>query len=334
MKSKLRLLQAGVGHMGGGWINTVQRSEDFELVGLVDVDTRRMAERQAEFGLEELPTYVSIDKALSETKADGFICVASPEAHAPLCIAAVEAGLHVLCEKPLATTMTEARAIVDAAEKAGVSIMVAQGRRHTAVSYTLRRVVADAPYGQPGQVFVSFRHHFHRDSFRDTMEHPLLVDMANHHFDLIRFVLGRDPASTWATSWNTGWSRFEGDSSAVVVFAFDSGLRIVYDATWSTIDVAKTSNQCDWRIECEGGVIAAVDDIVYGAEIGDELTPVAMEEPQFGGTRKLLQEFHDTIQSGSEAGTSGKDNLKTLAMVFAAVEAANTGNKVSNKDII
>lgn len=329
MASKLRVLQAGIGHMGRGWVKNVQNVAEFEFAGWVDVDESRMAERRTEFGLEDLPCYVSLQEALSENKADAFICVAPPEAHASLCIAAAQAGLHILCEKPMASSMDEGRAMVDAAANAGVSLMVAQNRRQSAVAYTLRRVVSEGAYGPPGQVFLTFRQQFGRDSFRDTMEHPLLVDMANHHFDLVRFVLGRDPVRAWGTSWNPRWSQFAGDSSAVVVFAYDDRLRVVYDATWSTVDVAKTSNQCDWRIECDGGVITAVDDIVCAGASGGDLAPVEMEDLRPAGTRRLIEEFRDTILGVAEAGTTGSDNLNTLAMVFGAVEAVNTGSEVS-----
>jgi predicted dehydrogenase len=172
------------------------------------------------------------------------------------------------------------------------------------------------------------------------MEHPLLIDMANHHFDTIRCVLGQEPVGVEAIGWNPGWSRFQGIASAVVVFDYASGLRLVYDGSWHTIDVDMTSNACDWRIECEHGVIACKQEVVYEGKQGNSptgttgipLQPSEMLVMPVQHQAYLLHEFIHAISDSKPPETTGRDNLNTMKMVFGAVEAVNTGKYIKLKD--
>jgi predicted dehydrogenase len=332
----VRLIQVGLGVMGKSWLRLISATPRTETVAWVDADPNCLKALVAEGKAQADHCYVSFEEALAREDAHGVLVATPPELHESVCVAAARAGLHILCEKPLADSMEAAVRAVEAAEQAGVILMVAQNRRHTPFIHTMRQLVQAQKYGRSGQAFVHFHQIFTRASFRDTMAHPLLVDMANHHFDAIRCVFGQEPNSVVGAGWNPPWSRFHGIGSAVLVFDYADGLHVVYEGTWQTIDVAMTANGCDWRIECERGVITCQQEVVFAAaadhsptgSFGVPLQPVEMMPMTLQGGAYLLDEFLDAIGTGRVPETSGRDNLKTLAMVYAAVEAVDTGRRI------
>jgi predicted dehydrogenase len=324
----IKIVQVGLGHMGMAWLNTLSSTQDAEAVAWVDTNPSAFERPIQEGKIQREHCYTSLEKALKEEQADAVLVVTPPELHEQACVQAADAGLHILCEKPLAPTMESARRSVEAAERAGVILQVAQNRRHTDFIHTMRELVREGKYGKPGQVVVTFRHIYTRDSFRDLMEHPLLVDMANHHFDTIRCVLGAEPVGVMGIGWNPYWSRFQGIASAVSVFDYAEGMKVVYVGTWHTIDADKTSNGCDWRIECEKGVFLCENELVYEAPIFGKKIPVAMRKLEHQYAAYLINEFVGAIRGGCQPETTGRDNLSTLSMVFGAVESVNTGNYI------
>ncbi len=184
----MRVIHIALGQMGRAWIRAVGATEEVHSVAYVEPDPIIREARIREDRLDRDRCYATLADALHRVEADGIILAAPPAAHEGICVEAAQAGLHVLCEKPLATTLASARRAVEAAETAGVVLMVAQNRRHAPFVETLRRQVAGDVLGPPGQVFVDSHHTFSLPSFWDSMAHPLLFDMASHHFDMIRYV--------------------------------------------------------------------------------------------------------------------------------------------------
>lgn len=332
----IRLIQVGLGVMGKSWLRTILATPHVETVAWVDADPSCLAALVAGGQAQADHCYTFFEQALTREEAHGVLVATPPEFHEPVCVAAARAGLHVLCEKPLADTLAAARRVVEEAEQAAVILMVAQNRRHTSFIHKMRQLVQSQRYGRPAQAFVHFHQTFTRASFRDHMAHPLLVDMANHHFDTIRCVFGQEPVGVSGTGWNPPWSRFRGIGSAVLVFDYADGLRVVYEGTWQAIDVAMTSNAGDWRIECKRGVIACQSEVVFAGDAdnspsgscGIPLQPIEMAPMPRQGGAYLLDEFLAAIRTGHAPETTGRDNLKTLAMVHAAVEAVDTGRRV------
>jgi len=337
---RVKLILAGFGAMSKlAWCPLIQQTPAAEMVACVDPDPEAFSEAIEKGYLTPEMCFSSLCEAIAVVKADGVIVVTPPNQHEAVCLEAAKAGLHILCEKPLAPSLEAAKRMVQAAEDAGVQLMIAQNRRHTAFIHTMRNLVQSNRFGKAGQVYVTFRQIFTRDSFRDTMEHPLLIDMANHHFDTIRYVLGEEPAGVAAVGWNPDWSRFRGIASAVVVFDYKRNLRVVYDGSWHAMNGEMTSNGCDWRIECEDGVIVCRGERVYTAPRGEYasgscggvLTEEKQVDMRYETTAYLFWEFLQVITKGRIPETSGEDNIHTLNMVFAAVQAVDTGKHVQIK---
>ena len=115
MSAPLRVLVAGCGNMGASHARAYQRVPGFEIVGLVSrgPDTRQRLSQE----LGGLPQFDDYDRALAATSPDVVSINTYPDTHGPFARAALEAGAHVFCEKPLADTVAEAERIVDAARR-------------------------------------------------------------------------------------------------------------------------------------------------------------------------------------------------------------------------
>jgi predicted dehydrogenase len=113
MDRPLRVLVAGCGHMGASHARAYHRMPEFQLVGLVSRGPTSRRALGAELG--GLPEFGDYHEALRATRPDVVSINTYPETHGPFARAAIEAGCHVFCEKPLATTVEEAQAVVDAA---------------------------------------------------------------------------------------------------------------------------------------------------------------------------------------------------------------------------
>ena len=325
--SPVRVIQVGIGGMGGTWVRTVAASDEVEYVAWVDVDEEVLAQQCQVHTFDPSRCYTSLAEALRAEQADGLINVTPPRFHEEVSCAGFDAGLHVLSEKPLADTMEAAKRTVESAEKAGLTLMVAQNYRYRDFIRTLKSSVACGHYGRPGQVQVAFYKRPHFGGFREKMDYPLIVDMSIHHFDLMRHILDADPISVMGKSWNPYWSWFKGDASAALVFEFADGVRVVYHGSWCATG-EETSWSGNWHIECEGGVIICRNVAVYEAASGGPLKEVPIEPMALDTQGYLLHEFCEAISVGITPATHGRDNLKSLEMVFAAVEAARTGRVV------
>ncbi len=113
MESPLRVLVAGCGNMGASHARAYHRMPEFQIVGLVSRGPASRGALSRELG--GLPEFGDYREALRATRPEVVSINTYPETHGPFARAAIEAGCHVFCEKPLATTVEEARAVVDAA---------------------------------------------------------------------------------------------------------------------------------------------------------------------------------------------------------------------------
>ncbi len=333
----MRVIQVGIGGMGNAWLNAVRRSDVVEFAGFVEINGN-IARRQAEvYGLDESRIYASLPAALEAVEAEAVINVTPPQFHREVTVCALEAGLPVLQEKPLAGNLEEARAIAAAAEATGVLCGVAQNYRYLPLSQTIKGVLDSGELGAVAALSVAFYKGPHFGGFREEMAHPLIVDMAIHHFDAMRYFLGSDAAVISARSWNPAWSWYAGDASASAQIGFANGVQASYAGSWCS-QALETSWNANWRFECEHGVLLVQDDVVTvqkllrvgdgpGAlvNVHDEGREVPLAPMERIAQDYLLQEFYDAVAKGGPTGTTAQDNIKTMELVFGVARACDSG---------
>ena len=332
-----KALLVGAGGMGRAWGRNLQAHGDVEIAGWVDIrpDAARAAADELE--LSGVSTGDDLGKALAGTRPDFVVDVSVPEAHRDVTVQALAAGVPVLGEKPMATSMADARAMVAASEKSGKLYMVSQSRRYDANLHTLRQLIL-AHIGPLGILNSDFYLGAHFGGFRDAMAHVLILDMAIHTFDAARFLSGCDPVAVYCEEFNPPWSWYAGGACATAIFEMTGGLRYTYRGSWCG-EGRPTSWEAEWRAVGPQGTAtwdgvgdhAPIADVVTGTEgfTRETATHTADVPADMAlGISGSLRDFLHALDTGATPMGECHDNIKSLAMVFGAIESAETGQRV------
>jgi predicted dehydrogenase len=337
-----RLIQVGVGGYGRTWLDTVEAFRGrVEYAALVDIDPAALEAARRRVGMAAVRCATRLEEVLGSVEADSLLCVVPPTWHESVITQALDAGLHVLSEKPIADTMEASRRIVERARGAEGAFMVSQkGRFHPWVR-RFRDAIGSREVGDLSHVTMHYRAPLFRWGFRHTMDDPLLVEMSIHHFDLLRALLGREPVSVAGASWNTPWSGFEGDVAASLRFTFEGGLPVLYEA-YARSSGDLTSWYGDIRAECENGAVTFVHPSLYlarrGATQQEHVAAPRQDLVRAGGLEegqtRAFEEFLDATEQGREPESAGRTNLVSVAMVFAAIDACRSGSVAQIADYV
>lgn len=323
----LRIIQVGVGGFGAGWLELIHQEENCLIAAVVDIDDGALEAAREKFGIGGARCFGTLERAMEAVQCDAVLIVTPPAAHAEHARAAMERAKHVLIEKPLADGMQAAREVVACARDNGVVFMVSQNYRFRPGARAVRKVIADGGIGPTGYLGVQFhKAPTFEGSYRLKMEYPLLVDMSIHHFDLMRYLTGADPVAVYAHSWRPEWSWFDHQPAIAAVFEMTGGLTINYFASWVSRG-RETAWDGDWRIQGPQGAVVWREDRIALVK-PDEEFPIPPAVMPATDRRGSLHEFMRCVASGDEPETSGADNLKTLAMLFGALESIKTGQRV------
>lgn len=328
----LRLVQVGAGGMGKAWLDTIAANPDVELVGLVDLNMDTANEALADKGLTGVVVGTSVGEVAAATGAHAVVNVTVPVAHHPVNVEAMFAGLPVLCEKPAAPTVAQSLSLAASAEASGQLLMISQSRRYFNSLAQLKAVTAGL--GDIGVITTEFFKAPHFGGFREEMDHVLLVDMAIHPFDAVRHLTGQEPVSVYCEEFNPAWSWYKADAAATAIFEFAGGLRYVYSGSWCA-DGAETSWNGQWRVNGARGTALWDGDHAPTAE---GLDGAALEIPAAaGGPEQIagsLAVFVAAVRSGVVPDGEIHSNIHSLAMVEAAVQSAESGQRVRIDDVI
>jgi predicted dehydrogenase len=337
----LRLVQVGMGGWGRDWMAVTAASPDVATVGWVDPSAEARAATAAR-GVDERALFATLEDAVAATKPEAALVTTGVKAHVPVALAALDAGLPVIVEKPFAPTLEGAVSVVRAAERAGLTLAVSQNYRWFPAPRMATRLLAEGAIGEPVAVEVDFRRNLirrpaallarHRD-----LDHPLLVDMSIHHFDLLRLVLGREARWVEIEPLNPPGSRYRDPPAAFGLLAFD-GIAVSYRGSWVSSG-RRTPWGGEWRVQGSDGAL----EMATRGETPD----VARLRSPAGRARRLdlppvpaidragaLADFVRAVRTGAEPETSGRRNLATLALTLAAVRSATERRRVDVAELL
>jgi predicted dehydrogenase len=327
----VRLIQVGAGLMGRAWLGVIGQSTDVRLTGLVDLDLEAAQRAAAAAGFGDVTLATRLEDLLGRVDADAMLNVTVPEAHAEVSTTALLNGLAVLCEKPVADTMSAALSMVAAAEVSGSLLMVSQSRRYWRHLEALRGQVARL--GRLGIVECSLFKAPHFGGFREEMPYPLLADMAIHQFDLARDLIGNEPVWISSESFNPSWSWYAGDAAAQVAAGFADGTRFGFLGSWCSPGM-ETSWNGSWRISGADGAAVWDGDHEPVAQMADGEPVPAVPGTGPEEIAGSLAEFIGAVRDGSVPSTEVHRNVMSLAMVAGAIRSAQTGQRIVLADLL
>ena len=333
------MLQVGLGPHGRNWARQVLPDiKEVDVQGFVDTDPNALDLLRQQANLPASRCFESMREAIAETHPQAVLVTTALTSHEAVIRASLEAGLHVLVEKPFAPDLKTARELVDLAAAKNLSLMVSQNYRFVPAPRAIASLVRERPLGQLYEVSIDFRRYStappERRGRHHTEAQPLLVDRSIHHFDLLRLILNREADRIFCEAWNPRWTAFVGPSIAVAAIDFDDVV-VSYRGSWVSAGPI-TPWAGDWRLEFEHGEVfwtnrdddATHDKVLIRPRSG-KARSATLRAMQWTGGWGTLTEFADAVQSGREPETSGRNNLGTMALMDAAVESATRHEPVA-----
>jgi predicted dehydrogenase len=327
--------------MSRGWLKALSEPPllgRVSIVGLVDLDGAAAERLRDEAGLCDAATGSDLDAVLTATRPDLLFDVVVPGGRHDVAATGLRHGCHVLSEKPMAASMVEARDLVQLAHDAGRIHAVVQNRRYISGVRRIRRAIEEGALGELTALHADFFIGAHFGGFRDAMQNVLLLDMAIHTFDAARFMSGKDARAVYCHETNPRGSWYAHGASANAIFELSDDVTFTYRGSWAA-EGADTSWESNWRIIGTHGTLLWDGADRFDAHMlsGSEgfhrpLSVLAIPSPaddrQTHGHASAIAAFLEAVDSGDAPETSGNDNIKSLAMVFAAIESARIHQRV------
>jgi D-apiose dehydrogenase len=306
-----------------------------EIVALCDRDANRLATVAAQF--PGTTTYTDAEALFANERLD-FVDIATTAAsHRPLVELAARHGVPAICQKPFAPTLADARVMVAACDAAGVPLMIHENFRWQAPIRAVKAVIASGRIGRPFWARASFRSAFDvfaAQPYLATGERFIIEDLGIHVLDVARFLMGDARRLTARTCRVNPTIR--GEDAATILLDHDDGAVSVVDCSYATRLEPDPFPQTlvevdgpDGTVRLGAGFRMTVTDR-RGSETTD-VSPVLLpwaERPWHliqESVQAIQEHWVECLRAGREPATSGRDNLKTLALVEAAYASARTG---------
>jgi predicted dehydrogenase len=330
----LRIIQVGMGGFGRNWYQTkVAPLAEVESMAFVEPVEQTREQCIRELGIKRELIFDSLEHAISAVSADAVLITASLPGHVPNARDALMAGKHVLMEKPFAPSVADARQLVELAATRERVLMISQNYRFFPAPQLAAQIVANGTLGRLGVVHVDFRRdHVTFDEGRRRhyeLSHPLLADMAIHHFDLMRMICGADAGKVRCHAFQPPWSHYKDPPAAEAVIEMENGVVVTYRGSWVSSG-SVTPWAGEWNLEFEKGELWFTSrgddtpkaDELWIRKLGKK--PQKQTLPRLPGTDRTgsLLEFVSSVRETREPLTSGARNIGSIGLTYAAIESA------------
>lgn len=330
-ESGLRVGVVGCGYWGSKHVRTLLSLEAVSRVCVIDPsDERRGAVTRVYPRVDE---YRTLSEALGQL--DAVVIAAPPTLHAPLALEAIARGVHVLVEKPLAPTVEEGQAMVTAAEKMGVTLMVGHTFEYHSAVWELRSMVQR---GDLGDLYYLDTARLNLGLYQRDVN--VVFDLAPHDVSILNYVLGSSPSMVECWGARNAHPRLE-DVAQLRLYYDDPGVFANVHVSWlnpkkvrevtvvgSNKMVVFDDLKTEQRVKVHDKGVTAVTD---GADLtavpmsyrhGDIVSPyLAMNEP----LRVEDEHFLDCVQTGLRPLTDGESGLEVVRVLEAAQRAMCEG---------
>ncbi len=338
MSSKIRMGIIGLGAMGIKHLAVYHAMPDVEVVAIVDMNYEHAKKVSAQYG--GIPFYASYDEMFQDKVVDAVAIAVPDAAHVGPVMAALNVGAHVLIEKPLATTLSDADALITMAKEKNKILMVNYTHRWVPAYYKAKQALREGAMGPIAMVYTK------KNDPKNVVERwPWLRNsspaafLSSHDIDLVRWFLGCEAVSVFARGYKRvlkkemGFDTWDCIQASV---AFESGAIAVFESCFIYPDKFPTYTDSFIQLTMEHGVIR-MPRLAEGFEIA---TDASFELPKLGisfdydgniqgAFRMAAQHFIHCIQTGEEPITSGWHARQVSEIVEGIHRSLQTGTVIS-----
>jgi len=314
-----------------------------EIVALCDRDPLRLLEAGQDFGIEAL--YADAAKMMATENLDFVDIATTLPSHRALVELAAAHHLPVICQNPFAASLNDASAMVAACKTAGVPLMVHENFRWQSAIQIVAGMLHAGKIGAPFWGRVSFRSGydvFSGQAYLAKGERFIIEDLGIHSLDIARFLFG-DVSSVTARIARIN-PKIRGEDVATMLLDHENGVTCVVDCSYAT--KAQVEAFPETLLEIDGALGSLRLTVGYvlhittpdGSTIMDIAPPVLpwAQRPWHNiqeSVRLIQAHWLECLREGREPATSGRDNIKTLALVEAAYLSAKTRQPVDPRTL-
>jgi len=308
-------------------VEAIRAQPGHEVVAVMSTSSQRAQAFAAENQIAA--PYTDLAALLADPRIDAVYISTTNELHKAQALAAAAARKHVLCEKPLALTLADAREMVAACKQAGVVMGTNHHLRNAATHRKIRDLIQSGAIGKPlyARVFHAVHLPPHLQGWRLTTPNAgggVILDITVHDADTLRFLLGSEPLEAAALSQQAGMAQSALEDGVMAVLRFDNGvLAQLHDAF--TVKYAGTGVEVHGT---EGSIVGRnvmtqkpAGEIILRNAGGESRIPVDHENLYERG----LRAFADAIAGNGAPSASGEDGVRSLATALAVLESCRSG---------
>lgn len=324
---KCRVVLMGLGSFGAQWFEQVLCGcQDIQIAGVVTGNPEKGAWAAKLAGLPDGAVFPELEPALDALKPELLVNVTPPEVHPATTITALKRKVAVLCEKPIAASPEGARQMLAAAKESGTLLAIGENYRYFGAPRRARKILDSGELGRLDSIAVQFRRNLRTPGdFLVKMAHPMLMDVAVHHFDLMRFFTGAEPQAVAAADWSPPGSVYPAGANVQVAVQMAGPVHISLVG-----GLAQFADDTDWmgswHFEAEKGSM--------------EMTGSSLEVTTAAGTRseavddrvdsrrRLMLEVVEALETGAVPATAIEDNHRSYSLMLAALQAAESGQRI------
>ncbi|MGG1520234.1 Gfo/Idh/MocA family oxidoreductase [Paenibacillus oryzisoli] len=351
---QIRIGIIGSGNIGNVHMETFKAVPDFVLAGVTDAYLPLAQARAKEHGIERV--YDNADQMLADSSIDAVVIAVSNEWHAPIAVQALEAGKHVLLEKPMAIDLASAKRIVEAERKSGKILMIPHQLRWDAVALAIKE---QTQKGALGHIYHAKATYLRRKGIpgwgtwftqMDKSGGGPLIDLGVHMLDLTLYLMGNPkPVSvygatysefgprkqgigTWgAPNWN---GHFDVEDFATALIKFENGETLSLDVSWAGL-LENDGLPSVQLLGTEGGAYLKGNKGKLLAEKFDRKVDIELPAPDNDEPRvNMVKHFLHCIRTGQTPMTSVMTGYTNNLILDAIYRSSRTGDEIKlNWDI-
>jgi len=324
----MRGLLVGCGYISTQQLEAWSRIGEADIVALVDPDQTKARAQATRFEIQQ--TYDSLGSALDAQAVD-FVDVATPpQTHLELTRLCAQAGVHVLCQKPLAPSLEEIDEMIEVTNRAGVQLVANENMRFQPWYRKMKQLLEPGPIGKPFYARIDSRSRgtlptvgFVNQPYFATMPRLVIYEMVVHFFDTMRYLFGEP--ETLAAATGRASTEVAGEDHASVLVQY-SDLIAVMDISWASIPTYATDDAMGWAVTTVEGLGGTMQLTIDGKlrVITDHAEEVFEFGPEtvFDGFVNMQRRFIECVTAGIECETSGRQYAKTMELVFGSYVSA------------